>query len=116
MRIPLQISFHGVDHSDAVEERVREKVGKLEQFCDHITSCRVVIEQHHRNISNAHHKGEPFHVRVDITLPGHEIVVKRDPKDAHVHEDIYVALRDAFAITERQLRDHVQRHRDAKRH
>ncbi|MBC7908715.1 MAG: HPF/RaiA family ribosome-associated protein, partial [Rhodospirillaceae bacterium] len=41
MQIPLQITFHGIDHSDAAEERVREKVAKLEQFFDRITSCRV---------------------------------------------------------------------------
>ena len=115
MQVPLQISFHGIDHSDAVEERIREKVAKLENYFDHMTSCRVVIESHHKNVSNAHHKGEPFHIRIDVTVPGQELVVKRDPKDAHVHEDIYVALRDAFQAMERQLKDYVQAHRDAAR-
>lgn len=117
MQIPLQITFHGIDHSDAVEERVREKVAKLEQFCDRITSCRVVIEAHHRNTSNLHHKGEPFHVRLDVTVPGTELVVKRDPKDSHEHEDVYVALRDAFQAMERQVKDWVARSRgDVKQH
>ena len=58
MQIPLQITFHGIDHSDAVEERIREKTAKLEQIFDRITSCRVVIEHHHRNSSSLHHKGE----------------------------------------------------------
>jgi putative sigma-54 modulation protein len=115
MQIPAQITFHGLDHSEAVETRVREKVAKLEQFCDRITSCRVAIEVHHRNTSNLHHKGEPFHVRIDLTVPGQEIVVKRDPKDIHAHEDIGVALRDAFEIAERQLREYVRRQRDDKR-
>lgn len=117
MRIPLQITFHGIDHSDAVEERVREKVGKLEQLYDRITSCRVAIEAHHRNTSNLHHKGEPFHIRLDLTLPGTELVVKRDPKDSHVNEDIFVALRDAFQALERQLKEFVARQRgDVKAH
>ncbi|MGE5546927.1 MAG: ribosome hibernation-promoting factor, HPF/YfiA family [Solirubrobacterales bacterium] len=117
MQIPLQITFHGIDHSDAVEERVREKVGKLEQFFDRITSCRVAIEVHHKNTSNLHHKGEPFHIRIDLTVPGTELVVKRDPKDAHVHEDVYVALRDAFQAMERQLKEYVERSRgDVKAH
>lgn len=111
MQIPLQITFHGVDHSDAVEERVRMKVGKLEQIFDRITSCRVVIEAHHRNTSNLHHKGEPFHIRVTLTVPGDELVVARDPKDAHVHEDMGVALRDAFQAMERQLKTYVDRTR-----
>ncbi len=117
MQIPLQITFHGIDHSDAVEERVRQKVGKLEQLCDRITSCRVVIESHHKNTSNLHHKGEPFHIRLDVTLPGGELVVKRDPKDAHVNEDIFIALRDAFQAMERQVKEFVARQRgDVKAH
>lgn len=117
MQIPLQITFHGLDHSDAVETRVREKVAKLEQLYDRITSCRVVIEVHHRNTSNLHHKGEPFHIRIDLTVPGSELVVKRDPKDAHVNEDIYVALRDAFEAMTRQLKEFVSRQRgDVKAH
>lgn len=115
MQIPVQITFHGVDHSDAVETRVREKVAKLEQLFDRITSCRVVIETHHKNTSNLHRKGVPFHIRIDLTLPGQELVVKRDPKDSHDHEDIYVCLRDAFGAMERQVKEYVDRiHGDVK--
>ena len=117
MQIPLQITFHGIDHSEAVEAKIREKVGKLEQFCDRITSCRVAIESHHRNTSNLHHKGEPFHIRIDVTVPGTELVVKRDPKDSHDHEDVFIALRDAFQAMERQVKEFVARQRgDVKAH
>jgi putative sigma-54 modulation protein len=111
MQLPLQITFHGIDHSEAVEQRIREKVAKLELFCDRITSCRVAIESHHRNTSNLHHKGEPFHIRIDVTVPGSELVVKRDPKDSHINEDIFVALRDAFQAMERQVKEFVSRQR-----
>lgn len=111
MQIPVQITFHGIDHSDAVEERIREKVGRLEALFDRLTSCKVVIESHHKNTSNLHHKGEPFHIRIDLTLPGGELVVKRDPKDSHVNEDVYVALRDAFQAMERQLKEFIARQR-----
>jgi len=114
MQIPLQITFHGIDHSDAVEERIREKTAKLEQIFDRITSCRVVVESHHRNTSNLHLKGQPFHIRIDLTVPGTELVVKRDPKDAHVNEDVFVALRDAFDTMTRQLKDYVSRSREAR--
>lgn len=114
MQIPLQITFHGIDHSDAVEERVREKVAKLEQFCDRITSCRVAIESHHKNTSNLHHKGDAFHIRIDITVPGSELVVKRDSDE---HEDIYAALKGAFQAMERQVKEFVARQRgDIKAH
>jgi len=111
MQIPLQITFHGVDHSDAVEERIRQKVSKLEQLCDRITSCRVLIDKHHKNTSNLHQKGEPFHIRIDVTVPGQELVVRRDPKDAHVNEDIGVALRDAFDAMANQVREYADRSR-----
>lgn len=117
MQIPVQITFHGIDHSDAVEDRVREKVAKLEQLCDRITSCRVVIELHHKNTSSMHRKGEPYHIRIDVTVPGTELVVKRDPKDSHVNEEISVALREAFQAMERQIKDYIARQRgDVKSH
>lgn len=108
MQIPLQITFHGIDHSDAVETRVREKVGKLEQFFDRITGCKVAIESNHKNTSNLHHKGDAYHVRIDLTVPGSELVVKRDSDE---HEDIYAALKGAFQAIERQLKDYVARSR-----
>jgi len=109
MQIPLQIAFHGLDHSDAVEDRIREKVDKLEQFCDRITSCRVVVAVHHRNVSSLHRKGEPYNISVTCKVPGDEMVVKRAPKDPKAHEDINVALRDAFDAMERQLKDYTAR-------
>ena len=111
MQIPLQITFHGIDHSDAVEERIREKMAKLEQLCDRITAARVVIEAHHRNNSNLHLKGQPFHITLNVSVPGTELVVKRDPKDPHINEDIFVALRDAFDSMSRQLKDYASRSR-----
>jgi ribosome-associated translation inhibitor RaiA len=43
-------------------------------------------------------------VRIDLKVPGKEIVVNRDHD-----EDIYVALRDAFDVARRQLEDHARR-------
>jgi len=111
MKIPLQITFHGIDHSKALEERIRDKALKLEQICDRITSCRVVVEPHHRNTSNLHRKGEPFHIRINVTVPGAELVAGRDPKDPHVNEDVGVAIRDAFDCMGRQLKDFATRQR-----
>ncbi len=107
MQNPLQITFHGLDHSDAIEERIREKAAKLEQICDRIISCRVVIEVHHRTAVSS----RPFHISIDVAVPGAKLVVKRDPKDPHVNEDILFALRDAFDNIERQLKDYHGRQR-----
>lgn len=117
MQVPVQIAFHGLDTSDAVETRIREKVAKLEQFFDRITGCRVVVERHHKNNSHAGHVGQPYHISIILDVPGDELVVNTDPKHADSlkdHEDIQVALRDSFARMERQLKDYVRRRREGR--
>ena len=105
MQIPLQITFHGMERSDAIEAKIREKAAKLDRFHSRLTSCRVVVEVPHRH----HHKGKLFSVRIDMTVPGGELVVNRDSSD-HSHEDVYVAIRDAFNAAIRQLEDHARKH------
>ena len=74
MQLPLQISFRDIDRSDAVEAAIREKVAKLDRFSEHVMACRVMVGL----ISKHKHQGKLFNVRVDLTAPGDEIVVKRD--------------------------------------
>jgi len=113
MQLPLQITFRNLDHSDAVEAAIKEKAQKLERFSHHITSCHVVIEADHQH----KHKGNLFHVRIDITVPGDEIIVSREPHLNHAHENAYVTIRDAFDAAKRQLDDYEQIHRrDVKQH
>ncbi len=108
----LQITFRDIDASPSVEAKIRERARELEQFFDRIVSCRVVIEA-----PNRRRHGDLFHIRVDLKVPGKEIVVKRDPPEHHAHEDIYVAVRDCFDAVRRQLEDHVRRRRgDVKAH
>jgi len=106
MQVPLQISFRDLPHSDAIEARVREKAAWLENFHERIMSCRVIVESPHRH----QHKGKLYHVRVDVTVPGAELVASRNPGDAPAHEDVYVAIRDAFEAMRRQLEQHTGRH------
>lgn len=107
MQQPLEISFHDVDHSPALEAAIREKAEGLERFFDRIIGCRVVVEAKQRR----RHKGNLYAVRIDLRVPGREIVVGRTgPKD-HAHEDVYVALRDAFNAMTRRLEDHARKAR-----
>lgn len=113
MQIPLQVSFRGMDRSPAVEEAVRDHTAKLEQYFEHVVACRVMVEvDHHR-----HHKGNLYHVRIDLSVPGAELVVSRDPGELADHGDVYVAVRDAFDAMGRKLEDHARRIRgQVKRH
>jgi cold shock CspA family protein/ribosome-associated translation inhibitor RaiA len=114
MQIPVEITFRDIEHSDAVEARIRELVGKLERIYDRITRCEVMVGQpHHR-----HRKGNAYSITVRLTIPGGEVVSSHDPGPDGAHEDVYVALRDAFAAVKRQLEDAVRvrlRH-DVKAH
>jgi cold shock CspA family protein len=134
MEIPLQITFRNMPPSLAIEDNIREKASKLESFYDRIMSCRVIVEAPHRH----HRKGKAYEVRIDLTVPGGKLVVNRAPKrldaaklrqqkvsekeekeliESHepskhtAHEDIYVAIRDAFNAAGRKLEDHARRRR-----
>jgi cold shock CspA family protein/ribosome-associated translation inhibitor RaiA len=85
MKIPVHIQFRGMEPSDALETSAREHAHRLESFAPNIMACRV---------------------RIDLTLPGQELVVNRVQ-----HEDVYVALRDAFDNVKRQLEDVVRKGR-----
>lgn len=102
---PVQITFHGVDHSDAIENRIREKIEKLEKYAGQIISCHVVVEAPHKHV----HKGKLYSIKIDLTIPGHEIVVNRDSHLDHSHEDIYVAIRDSFDEAKRRIQDCTRR-------
>jgi cold shock CspA family protein/ribosome-associated translation inhibitor RaiA len=104
MQLPLQVTFRNMEPSAAVEAEVRDRAEQLDTLFDRITSCRVAVEAPHRH----HHKGNLFHVRIDITVPGRELVVGRSPAAHHAHEDVYVAIRDAFRAAARQLEDHAR--------
>jgi ribosome-associated translation inhibitor RaiA len=104
MNIPTTIAFEGVPESDAVQQAVRRHAGDLERFYDRITSCHVAIAKPNRR----RHKGDLYCVRIDVTVPGREIIVNREHGLAHGHEDVFIALRDAFNAARRQLEDHVR--------
>jgi len=101
MEVAPQITFRGMETSPAVEARIREHIDRLARFHDRIISCNVVVEAPHVR----GHKGQIYHVRVDLNVPGREIVVNREPELDHAHEDVYVAIRDSFAAATRQLED-----------
>jgi ribosomal subunit interface protein len=108
VQVPLQIVVRNTPHSPALDARIRDKAAKLEEFDPRITSCRVTVEE----ASKHHHQGRQFSVRIDLRVPGREIAVTREH-----HEDVYVALRDAFDAAKRQLEDVVREKRgDVKAH
>lgn len=108
MQIPLQITSHDFTLSEAIETEIREKAAKLETYYDDIVRCRVTIEapvSHHR-------QGGPFKVRLDLTVPGTELVVNHQAS-----EDLRIVIRDAFDAMRRQLEDYARHQRgEVKKH
>lgn len=113
MELPLQITFRNLPPSPAVEANIRKKAAQLDHFAEHIMACRVVVEAPHRR----HHQGTLYHVRIDLTVPGGKLALSREPAAHQAHEDVFVAIRDAFDAAVRQLEDYVRRRRvQTKRH
>lgn len=107
MQKPLEVSYRNLEGSPAIEQHIHARVQHLERLAPNLIGCKVMIEAPHRQ----HHQGKIYHVRVQVTLPGHEVVASRDPAEHHAHEDLYVALRDAFDAAERQVQDVLRRMR-----
>ncbi len=106
MQSSLQITMRDMPNSAALEDHIRQKVAKLENFYPHLMGCRVVVEVPHKHKN----QGRKFDVRLDITVPGGELVVNREADG-----DIYVALRDAFDAARRQIEDYGHRQRGDKK-
>jgi ribosome-associated translation inhibitor RaiA len=96
-----------MERDRAIVGIVRRKSAGLEKYFPRMMGCRVVIEAPHRR----HRKGNLFHVRVDATVPGKELVVRRDPSQHGSHADVRVAIRDAFDATRREVMDEARRRR-----
>ena len=112
MQQPVRITFKEMEPSDAVETWVETHAAKLEKFYSPIIHCNVVIEAPDRHSQH----GGLYGVHIDITIPGHEVVVSHQgPKD-QAHEDVYVALRDAFRAARRQLQDVARKQRGQVKH
>ena len=125
MILPLQITYRNVDASPEAERWVQEEAAKLDHCYDRITSCRVLIE-----VPHAHRVwGKTYNVRVDLGLPGKELVVKHEatlraaprrssdkrPVKALNREDrakdLHLAIQDAFKAAKRRLQDYARKQR-----
>ena len=125
MQLTPLVTFRGVERTDALETEILARLRKLETYYGRIMGCRVLLELVQRH----HEAGNRNHVRIDLTVPGEEIVVaheaglhataqdvdeerlskvaESDPERKHAR----VAIREAFDIARRQLQDYARRQR-----
>lgn len=112
MRLPLQITFRQMEPSPALEARIRELATRLDRFSAHIMSCHVTVEAPHQH----QHQGQLYEVHIDLRVPHGELVAHREHRERPGHEDVHVALRDAFRAIRRQLEDYEREQRREVKH
>lgn len=107
MQLPIQVTFHGMAQSGALDAAIREHAGKLERFHPHLIGLRAVVE----HVARHRQQGKEFSVRLGIAVKNGEIAINRDHD-----QDPIIAVRDAFDAARRKLEDHARRRRgDVKR-
>ena len=97
----VEVHFHGIEKSEAVEQRVREKVAKLQKHFERMTSCRVAIEVPQRSTPQ---KPKVYQIKIEIGMPRRKaIVVSHDRIGSHANEELGLAIRDAFETARRKV-------------
>jgi cold shock CspA family protein len=104
MDSPLEIAFHNLQPSAALEHEIREHVAKLEKLYDRLTACRVSVEALHRQ----HRTGNIYEVHIIMQVPGKQLAISRAPhraKERYANPDVRTSLRDSFAAAESRLQE-----------
>ena len=100
MKINPEITYRNLERTPAIDNLIEEKIAKLEQFCDYMNSCRVVIEKDNDRPSS----GSPYRVSIDITIPhSREIAVVENPDTGKQYTPLETVIRDAFEAARRQI-------------
>ena len=105
MERPLDIAFHNIQSSEALEAEIRRHVEKLETRYGRLTGCRVSVEALHKQ----HQTGNIYEVHIVMSVPGRDLAVSQEPhhaKERFANPDVYVSLREAFKAAEKQLQSY----------
>jgi ribosomal subunit interface protein len=110
-----QITFKNIARSEALENIIRERIGRLEKFHHHIVGVRVVIEEPH--VASERGKST-LAISVEVDVAGRpKVVVKRSDAQHEAKGDRYAFATAAFDAVQRQLEDMAaKQNREVKRH
>lgn len=100
MTLPFELVVREAVLTPKVRQGLEEQAAQLTRFYDRITRCRVTVTGPGRH---AHGR---WAVKVDLSVPGRELVVDRQDGDG-----LPEALREAFTAAGRRLEDYVRRRR-----
>lgn len=96
---PLQLTVRSISDSPTIDFHVNKHFEKLKKIFSKINNCRVVIDLQHKH----KHKGKLFSVSIDMTVPGKELVCKKED------ENIYAAIRESFFAMEKLLEKYCKK-------
>lgn len=111
MQVPLTVSFHGLQVSEAIRSACWQEAEKLERYFDRIVSCHVTVSRSHRR-----RNGDPFDLRVRLCVPGTELVVDRQAPEHDRAAEPALLVRETFDELRRQLQDYARKLRGEVKH
>lgn len=95
----LQIVFHGINRSPAVEAAIGEKVEALRRFDNQLGACKVTVSQ------EGHQTMGAFTIRVDLKTSGQDVIVNR------TNMDVMLALNETFDTVRRSVKEEAEKRR-----
>lgn len=108
---PVQITYHGLEASPALTELIHTRAQQLERVSDRIHSVRVLVDAPHQH----RQKGNHYRVRIELTMPGQDLVIGHDDEERDGDEDAYQAVRHAFDALRRRLDESIERQHGKQR-
>jgi ribosome-associated translation inhibitor RaiA len=106
MRDGLKVTIRHMEPSPAAREEIARRADKLFEIAPRLGRCEVVLEAPHHHSRH----GEAFHVRIELSMPGGELVIDNEPD-----LDAYASIRRSFEAAERRLATFLGR-RDRSAH
>ena len=114
MQVPIEISFGSTHSNGAIRSLIDQESAKLERVCDHISSCRVALDEQ----PEPKRARNPYRVRVEVHVPPrHTLVAESRPRDNNPTDPLPAVIRATFKAMQAQLRKLVaKQHGNVKFH
>jgi hypothetical protein len=110
MHNSFSVVFKGMDTNKDVETEVRAWIVKIRPLTDaaRMLSGRVIVESIERTGAQRN-SGVRYGASVEIATLDEDVVAGPDHADNAAHEDVYVAVRNAFRLVRRELAASIER-------
>lgn len=101
MQVPPEIAFRDVTPTDQLKSMILERIDGLETAHHRLVSCRVIVE----NTTPSRRSGAIHRVHLEIGVPGHSVVIEREPPRVGKPRDVESLVDEAFDVARRRVRE-----------